>query len=420
MNDEQEEAAQAILSAIEEQRCEPIVINGMPGSGKTIIAIYMFKFLRDKFLQEEANNKRKQIKIKTPEMALVIPQSSLRKTLKQLFRNILGLKAADVISPNEVVNKNYDIVFVDEAHRLRQRKNIVNFKTHDESNQKLELPKDATELDWILKRVPCPILFFDRDQVIGPSGIGEELFGEKISKYVDRKIRSFTLKSQMRVAAGAAYLDYIKDLLDGQCTKRIEADNYEFKLVEDFDHFHELMHKKEAQAGLTRMLAGYAWPWKSKKKKAKSKKSGAQGTVSNKASVAGNESTFDIELGSHAYRWNSKTEDWVNSKTALEEVGSIHCIQGYDLNYGFVIMGPDIKYDAENHRIYADKNNYFDINGKKTATDEELTAYVKNIYYVLMSRGIKGTYLYVCDEALREYLKQYVDIVESPEPGESE
>lgn len=290
------------------------------------------------------------------------------------------------------------------------------------------MPEDATELDWILYRVPSPILLFDRDQVIGPSGIDEDVFKEKISKYVDRNVRTFTLKSQMRVAAGAAYLDYVKDLLEGRCAQKIPTENYEFKLVENFDTFHDLMHEKESQAGLTRMLAGYAWPWQSKKgKKSKTiKKAKDVGntvntvntvnkTIADNSNQASKSIEFnaDIELGSHAYKWNSRTEDWVNSKTALEEVGSIHCIQGYDLNYGFIIMGPDIKYDVEQHRIYADKNSYFDINGKKSATDEELTEYVKNIYYVLMTRGIKGTYLYVCDEALREYLKQYVDVVEA-------
>ena len=65
----------------------------------------------------------------------------------------------------------------------------------------------------------------------------------------------------------------------------------------------------------------------------------------------------------------------------------------------------------EKKSIYADKNKYFDVNGKKSATPEELTQYIKNIYYVLMTRGIKGTYLYVCDDDLKIYLKKYVDVI---------
>lgn len=386
LNDEQLEAAAAILEAISADVHQPIVIKGMPGSGKTIVAIYMFKFLRDKFLERQ-----KEDGTSPPNMALVIPQASLRKTLKKLFAGIYRLKAADVIGPSEVVKNKYDIVFVDEAHRLRQRKNIVNFASHDANNSKLHLPEDATELDWILESVDKPILLFDADQVIGPSGIGETEFNLKISGPEKRKPQTFTLKSQMRVAGGVGYLEYIKSILqlnNRDFEKRLPQ-NYEFKIVEDFGVFHDLMHEKEKVYGLSRMLAGYAWPWKSKNDSSK----------------------MDISIDEHEYQWNATTTDWVNSSNSVNEVGSIHCIQGYDLNYGFVILGPDIKYDVATQSIYADKNNYFDSNGKRNATAEELTRYIKNIYYVLMSRGIKGTYLYVCDEPLKEYLKQYIEVL---------
>ena len=89
-------------------------------------------------------------------------------------------------------------------------------------------------------------------------------------------------------------------------------------------------------------------------------------------------------------------------------MGCIHSIQGYDLNYGFVILGEDIRYDVEKNRVYADRTHYFDRYGKIGATDEELDRYIRNIYYVLMTRGIKGTYLYICDPGLREYFGKFV------------
>lgn len=93
---------------------------------------------------------------------------------------------------------------------------------------------------------------------------------------------------------------------------------------------------------------------------------------------------------------------------ASYKIGCIHSIQGYDLNYAFVIIGHDMKYDLESNSIIIDKDSYFDINGKRSATMDELETYIKNIYYVLMTRGIKGTYLYVCDKNLKEYLSRYI------------
>ena len=102
-------------------------------------------------------------------------------------------------------------------------------------------------------------------------------------------------------------------------------------------------------------------------------------------------------------------ENWVHTDQAVNEVGCIHSIQGYDLNYGFVILAEDIKYDENHNRIYVDKDAYKDKYGKIQASDSELERYIKNIYYVLLSRGIKGTYVYACDKALKKHLEKYIN-----------
>ena len=79
------------------------------------------------------------------------------------------------------------------------------------------------------------------------------------------------------------------------------------------------------------------------------------------------------------------------------------------MNYAFVILGNDIGYDKSTGKIIVHPDHYYDKNGKRTATYDELLGYIKNVYYVLMTRGIRGTYLYVCDDALREYISQYVE-----------
>ena len=96
---------------------------------------------------------------------------------------------------------------------------------------------------------------------------------------------------------------------------------------------------------------------------------------------------------------------------AIDQVGCIHSIQGYDLNYAFIIMGPEIGYDPAKKEIIIRKENYFDANGRKSATDEELEEYIRHIYYVLLTRGIRGTYLYVCGPELRRYISGLVDTI---------
>ena len=85
-------------------------------------------------------------------MGLIIPQTSLRSTLRNLFKKIEGLAAKDVMGASDAVNGgSWDILFVDEAQKLQVRRSIVGYQTHDKNNTKLGLPKDATELDWVLK-----------------------------------------------------------------------------------------------------------------------------------------------------------------------------------------------------------------------------------------------------------------------------
>jgi len=111
--------------------------------------------------------------------------------------------------------------------------------------------------------------------------------------------------------------------------------------------------------------------------------------------------------------WNRTATDWINSDTSPEEVGSIHTVQGYDLNYAGVIIGPDLGYDPRRGKMVFHRENYFDKKGKEnnprlgiTYSDEDLLDYVVNIYRVLMTRGIRGTYLHVCDKKLRDHLEE--------------
>lgn len=384
LNDSQREAVGEIFRSIETNQNQPIVVNGMPGSGKTIVAVFLFKFLID-YVDENGEQPYKDKNI-----ALVIPQTSLRKTLKELFKHIHGLKASDVIGPSDVAKNNYDIVLVDEAHRLHQRKNITSYRAHDDNNRKLGLPNDATELDWILVQVKCPILFFDTNQVVGPSGISKEILNNKINEsYKNRMITYYTLTTQMRVKGGNDYIEYIRGILNNLTEGKKTFGTYDFRIVSSFEKFEDLLIEKENQSGLARMIAGYAWPWISKNDK----------------------SLNDIEIEGRERMWNNKTENWVHCDTAIKEVGCIHSIQGYDLNYAFVLLGNDIQYDIEKKEITIDPNSYYDKKGKATASKEELLEYIKNIYYVLMTRGIEGTYLYVSNPELKKYLSKYIDVI---------
>ena len=172
LNDSQRKAVEDILAQIESGNVNRVVVNGMPGSGKTIVAVYLMKYLAD---SEGFAGKK---------IGFVVPQTSLRKTMKFIFRSIYGLTPSQVLSPSDITKKKYDILLVDEAHRLHQYKNISYRGAFKKSCERLGMTTDADELDWILEQSKCAVLFYDYNQVVGPSGIDYERFEEKNEKSI--------------------------------------------------------------------------------------------------------------------------------------------------------------------------------------------------------------------------------------------
>ena len=297
-------------------------------------------------------------------------------------------KASDVLAPSDVTKQYYDILLVDEAHRLHQYKNISYMGAFKASCERIGLTTDSDELDWILHQCKCPVLFYDAMQVVGPSGIDVKRFRSKMKmEQAKRLLIYYNLLTQMRVKGGNDYIDYVKAILAGEVKEKKNFKNYDLILMTNFAKFNDLMYQKEKETGLVRMAAGYAWDWASKNDK----------------------DVYDIEIQGIKKQWNHCTEGWVHSENAINEVGCIHSTQGYDLNYAFIILGNEIGYNPDTKSIIVRGEHYYDQNGKKTASYEELKEYIQHIYYVLMTRGIRGTYLYVCDPKLRDYISHYID-----------
>lgn len=343
------------------------LVSGKPGTGKTVLGSYLVKYLAE---QKETQHLR---------IGFVVPMTSLRKTIRKVFSNISGLKSKQVIGPADVVKGKYDLLIVDEAHRLKRRVNIPNYGAFDLVNKFLGFEKGrGTELDWILASAKQHIFFYDSNQSVRPSDI------EAIN-FVNLSADKYELISQMRVEGGEEYIHFIDNLLSLRQAS-YKPTGYDFRIYDDITQMVADIRELDSTHGLARVVAGYAWKWKTKK----------------------NEADYDIEIDGLKLIWNSTTSDWVNSKNAINEVGCIHTIQGYDLNYAGVIIGPEISFDPIGKKLEVNPQKYMDINGRKSADPAELERYVINIYKTLLTRGIKGTYTYISDPELRKLFKESI------------
>lgn len=392
------------------------VIEGAPGTGKTIIAIFLMKLLADIADMPDPNDRHEDDDIDqdsvfaelfVPEhrdlllgfrMALVIPQQSLRNSIKKVFTKTRKLDAGMVLSPFDVgkATEPFDLIIVDEAHRLNHRANQPSGALNRDFgvvNQRLFGIDDVTktQLDWIRAQSHHQILLVDGEQSVRPADLPPETL-RAVVQASERDHRLYRLTTQMRVKAGTDYVEFIRDMLrDGSSPRRPDFGDYDLRFFDDLGAMRQAILQKDAEAGLARLVAGYAWDWVSRK----------------------NPEAFDIVLDRVALRWNSTDKDWINAPGSVDEVGSIHTVQGYDLNYAGVIIGPELKYDPVTGRYLLDRDAYRDAKGKENNpklgivyTDDDLLQYIRNIYGVLLTRGMLGTYVYACDPGVREHLRE--------------
>lgn len=368
LTNEQRQIVKNVEEDLSRNMFKTYVVNGDPGTGKSVLATFLAKYLIE-------SDKTPDIKI-----ALVVPMTSLRTTLRRVFSKVKGLSASMVIAPNQVMGNYYDLLIVDEAHRLRQRKNLSGYAPYDKTNKFYGLGNEGTQLDWIFRASRSQILMFDENQSVMPGDIPSRRLKELNAEH-------FHLTSQLRVQGGDDYIKFIDDLLSLQSAFYEGFHDYDLRYFDSPKDLVASIKMRDKETGLARTVAGYAWAWKTKN----------------------GEAAYDIDLDGLRLAWNSTNVDWVNSPNAVNEVGCIHTVQGYDLNYVGVIIGPEVGYDEVLHKLIIDREKYKDINGKRSMeSPEELDRYIVNIYKTLLTRGIKGTYIHAVDASLGKYIKRFL------------
>jgi len=298
-----------VFSSIKSGESSQLLIQGDPGTGKTIVAIYLIKLLRDvsavsssgqleresvfaDFFTEETS-----ALLQGLEIALVVPKQSLRTTLQAVFKQTPGLSKSMVMMPFEVgeSEKTFDILIVDEAHRLGQRANqpsAMQNKKFKDINLKLFGSDDSskTQIDWIERKSRHQLLLLDTAQAIKPA----DLPLAKTRALINQARASDSLfrhSSQMRVMGGTGYLEFVKNLFTDNPTRATDFNGYDLRFYDDLSQMQRDILKLNQKYGLSRLLAGFAWEWKTKK----------------------NSALYAIEIGDVKLRWNQTVKDWINS-----------------------------------------------------------------------------------------------------------
>nr|WP_250886833.1 DNA/RNA helicase domain-containing protein [Bacillus sp. SM2101] len=375
------------------------LITGDPGTGKTIVLTNILYAL----VYDQTNGKDRE-GLDREDVALVIPQNHSLSSYKNLIRRV-GLHGISVLSPSQFINKakgkgdKFKYVFVDEAHRLKQyfgkqARDLKHLITED---------GHTTELELISNYAYHLTVVYDQYQTIRPADIDTDLFIHMTEGY-----KMQILSKQFRLKSGDQYLAWLRKYLqiadDVAVYEKGLLNGYDFKVIDSMSDLYTVIRELDDKHELCRVVAGYSWEWATQK----------------------DENLHDITdpVTGDVFKWNSKTKGWINQENSVEEIGCIHTIQGADLNYVGVIFGEEIdcdyageedgSYDLIKANIIVNPEKYKDRNGlpiKGTdSKNEELQSYIKRIYYVLLSRGINGCFVFATNPNMQRYLQEILRI----------
>lgn len=399
------------------------LIDGCAGTGKTVLAISIINSLvnatnyeqdDDEVYIEEDDAKKasalsnikdliqKKRNGKPFKIGFVFPMLGIRKTISNVFKECgNGLETSMVIGPNDMLKEDYDILIIDESHRLSRRKNLTGYDAFDKASRKLGLePEKTNQLEWALKSAKHVVLFYDKFQCVKSSDITPAVFESTLDKH-SNNINSYKLSTQMRCEGGDDFIKYVRDILSVQAKSFQKITSYEFLLFDDVDEMVQRVRTLDSKYGLCRTVAGYSWKWITKSKsKVKDSMEHYDFLVKN--------NRYDILIENYKYIWNLSDENWVARQDAPYTIGCIHTTQGFDMNYVGVIFGEEIDYDFEENKIVVDLKKYYDSKVKAGMQEDELKELIINTYMTILARGIKGCYVYACNPNMKKYLENYI------------
>lgn len=347
-----------------------VIVEGGPGTGKSLVAVNLLAALRDgltvKYISKNAAPRAvySDKLIQTPENAHLV--------------NLFGGSG----SFTETERDAFDVLVVDEAHRLTEKSGFYgNLGTH--------------QVKELIESAKCSIFFIDEDQRVTLKDVGSKAVIREFAAARGAEVEEYSLASQFRCAGSNGYLAWLDDVLQIRPTanKALDGISFDFQVFDDPAALHAAIEAKNGN-NRARVVAGYCWPWNSRKDPKQN----------------------DVVIGDYERQWNLDQDGslWIVAPDSVLQVGCIHTCQGLEVDYVGVIIGPDLVMDSDTLKSVPRARDRHDKTMKgfvkmskerPAETARQADMIIKNTYRTLMTRGMKGCYVYATDAKLAEYLR---------------
>lgn len=368
------ETALALAKKASAKRKQVMIVKGGPGTGKSVVAINLLVALTKLGLLGKYVSKN------------AAPREVYKVKLKGHARKIeidhLFASSGAFVDTQE---NTFDVLIVDEAHRLNQFSGLYG-------------NLGENQIKEVIASAKCALLFVDDDQIVTLSDIGHSEELKRHAMAAGAEITSLELASQFRCGGSDGYLTWLDDVLGIRSAANTTLDNdaFDFRVVDSPVELHKLIEERNQLVNKSRVVAGYCWDWASKR----------------------NPEAYDIVIPEYDYRkqWNLGSDGslWILAGESVDQVGCIHTCQGLELDYVGVIVGPDLVVRHGEMLTSPEGRSRMDrtirsyksqMKSDPEGTRHKLDRIIRNTYRTLMTRGMKGCYLFCTDPETQTYFK---------------
>ena len=356
-----------------------IIIRGGPGTGKSVIALNALAELLSR--------------------GLVVYHATGSAAFTKTLRKIVGFRAAMLFkyfnSFMEYTENQIDVLICDEAHRLRE----TSYSRFTPRTRRTGTP----QIEELIRAAKVSVFFIDEYQVHRPEETGNVEKIKSMANAYDADVFEFELKTQFRCNGSDDYLNWVDNTLgirDTGVKILTKHEKMDFKIFDSPSSLYEaIQQKNEKKSNSARLVAGFCWPWSNPK---------TDGTL-----------VEDVVIGDFRMPWEGKANSrlakgippwyhWAIDPNGVNQVGCIYTIQGFEFDYVGVIFGNDLAYDSVRDEWVAQKKYSCDPVAKRSK-DEDFLKHVKNIYRILLTRGMEGCYVYFMDKETENFVKSRIE-----------
>jgi len=366
----------AVESAATDHHKHVFLVHGGPGTGKSVLALNLLGALSGKGRNAQHATGSKAF---TATMQKIVGREAAKQF--RYFNNFGQAKLNDV-----------DVLLCDEAHRIRS--------TSNHRFTRIENKSERPQIQEMIEAAKVSVFFIDDLQVVRPNEIGSSALIRENAATHKAVLHESVLETQFRCAGSDGFVNWIDNTLGVRNTANILFDQsqetFEFGVVESPEALDALIRDKAAAGQSARLVAGYCWLWSK--------------TLDENGQLQKN-----VKIGAFERPWNArpelrglpagvpKAEYWAYDDGGLDQVGCVYTAQGFEFDYVGVIWGKDLRYDPDAATWIGDKKMSRD--RPVLQSGDRFMALVKNTYRVLLSRGLKGCFVYFEDPETEKFVR---------------